>query len=744
MTLDELRTALQDRVEFVVGEASRDATGATIDGGGVTFRARSGALVEARVVAGAASARVGWVFVGDGEADVRFPDVHAARRFANRQVLLLGGARARFAPVAAGGAFRTAVDAALFFGAFVFDDRPAVGEAPRAEEVLRQRIAQIDLAGLWVASDALLGEDTGRAWIDVRTADRYGVVRDARVPGDAPEDRWLTAIHDPTGAFPDEGRCGALGVYGRDRLQGVHAHVYGWTRCDAPPVEVVRTDVRLSAAPKPDGYELVVAGEARLTVRAARATRTLALDVRFLEDDVATVGAVRADGERVDVLRIREPDEPIHTVLLALPAVLAPGEEVTLAVPFADEWRHGTPGSRGRATSPQFPWPRVRGAPDGRSGAIRLRVEVPAGLEIAMSGDERRGEGAGGAWAEVELPDGSPWVGVAVGSWESLREDALPTSSPEQVQPAVDVRLFVEERASAPSLLGFSRTVIRWMNQLLPPFPPSELEVFQAPDQWGGFAWVAPPGLLAMQQARVRYGGTDEVDHLAEGVLAHELAHQVWGNHVAGVSDEDDWISETLAETYSDWFVRAAFGDAAFEERRALHRKACEEDLDRFAGVALAAPERRGVALYECGPYLFGHALTQRIGMEALAGALDDFAFAGGRVRTEELLATLQSRTEVPLADFFGAWVYGGFVPALKGTWTEGDGGITGVVEADVPFGTYDVPVRVIRGGKAETVWVKVVDGRGEWSLPAGPKAKSVDLDPHGLLLARWREMRRR
>lgn len=772
MDIDTLRMALEQPAVVEVAGAARDAAGWTFDEGPLGLEVKRGVLVPLQVRVGELHAPAGWVFVGEAEGRARWPDLGAARRFAVRQVLTLGAARDRMASVASNGPLVTAVDRALLLqpgqgGAEGLPFAPSADVA-EATAALRDRVQQLDGVidvGRWLPHQALLVAngmstvESSTAWLDLRTADRFGVVRSPESPGAAPEDRWLAMARDDSGAWLDEGRCRRLYAAGRDTLGGRHARSLGDFDCtEGPPVTLVRTEVTLTARPAKDDYNLHVSADMRLVVRANRPVRTFALDVSFLNDAIdgtGVLGPIRtADGARVDLPFRRDPADrgPPDTVLVVLPEPLAAGASTTLSVHADDTWAFGVPGRIGRSTWPESPYPRVPGAPRGITGEGVMRVGVPTGvdLDVAMPGPARTWEADGLAWSEWAQPGGQSQLAVSIGRWASIREAAIPSADPAQKQPAVAVYMSADEDRALAGVLGFSRPVIAWLNTVLPPFPPDALTVFQAPDGFLGYTWIAPEGMVSLQQARkpdwAGAGDFQKLEHSAEGTYAHELAHQYWGNEVVPARyEQDQWIAETLAEVYADLFAGAMWGSRAYEARRDLHRRICEQDLARHTGVALSAPEARNVALYDCGPYLFEHVLRERIGVDALLGALDTFArtHAGRQVRGDELLAAIQADTQVDLRDFWDAWIHVGYIPALAGTWTsEPDGSLSGTIAADVPFVTYDVPVRVSRGGRAETVWCKVTDGAGSWTLPPGPKVDRVDLDPHGMLLARERKMR--
>lgn len=85
--------------------------------------------------------------------------------------------------------------------------------------------------------------------------------------------------------------------------------------------------------------------------------------------------------------------------------------------------------------------------------------------------------------------------------------------------------------------------------------------------------------------------------------------------------------------------------------------------------------------------------------------------------------------------------MYGGYRPKIDGTWTVRDGHIVGTLRSDVPFGRFDVPIRVATDAGVREVWVGVVDGVGAFELPIAEARLTLDPDPRAL--ARARSLRR-
>ncbi|MBI3789785.1 MAG: hypothetical protein HY275_02770 [Gemmatimonadetes bacterium] len=215
----------------------------------------------------------------------------------------------------------------------------------------------------------------------------------------------------------------------------------------------------------------------------------------------------------------------------------------------------------------------------------------------------------------------------------------------------VEFHVFPADSAKAAATLAVVPAILRYFDQQIGPYP--------FPDEKYAIAEFGRPSF--------REGQT--ITHLgpplitggagAEQVVAHEIAHQWFGNALTVASWSDIWLNESLSE-YMAWrWIRSARGDAAF---RAL------VDSARVAPVAApivpASPadfnSLFGNATFQRGPAVLVK-LEALIGSAAFESALRRYVHAHrhGVVRTADFQRACEEASGRPLDGFFADWVRG-------------------------------------------------------------------------------------
>ena len=148
-------------------------------------------------------------------------------------------------------------------------------------------------------------------------------------------------------------------------------------------------------------------------------------------------------------------------------------------------------------------------------------------------------------------------------------------------------------------------------------------------------------------------------------LLVHELAHQWYGIGIATRDWSDFWLSEGMASFLADIYLGEKFGpDRYMQEIEAAHKnyqKMKADGKDRSLSFHdWNEPREAGGRLpYDKGAWVL-HLLRQEMGEEAFWRGLRVYTKNnwGKQVTSRDFEKAMESVTDTPLTQFFGAWVY--------------------------------------------------------------------------------------
>ena len=300
-----------------------------------------------------------------------------------------------------------------------------------------------------------------------------------------------------------------------------------------------------------------------------------------------------------------------------------------------------------------------------------------------------------------------------------------------------------EQRGMLPGPFAEAGEIVRYFASLVGPFPYEKLAHLQSSTRFGGMENAT--AIFYADEAFKR--GT-----MNEGLIAHETAHQWFGDAVTEREWPHVWLSEGFATYFAALFAGHAHGDSAFHESMRRIRTAVLGDresvptrpvLDTAQHNLLALLDRNS---YEKGGFVL-HMLRRQVGDSAFFGALRAY-YTGHRdstALTNDLRAAMERASGQQLDWFFDQWLRRpGFIEADV-TWSYDPS--SHQVSLDVVqagrFGTFRFPltvaVREASGAvRRETVTVPS-EHRTRLVLPdhfASPP-QALDADPDVDLLAR-------
>ena len=647
---------------------------------------------------------------------------------------------------------------------------PTPSDVRAAQEIfddMAPRTYNVDLRNL-TADSWSLEPTSGSVVVELR-ARRYGWLTYARSPAD-PEDI----------SFFDRAHRHIISVYASPQAMAEHGRFYSDEDTTPYDVDSYRLDLTF------DPSRLWISGRGSMHVK-VKAAALSTLSVKLAQSLAVSSVSSPTLGELLALKVIGQ-----NTLLVNLPTALERGDEITLNVMYSGRLEPQSLDREAMAVQGQIvgvqdpltmlvtPEPRfmysnrVHWYPHGPVpgyATAHLRLTVPAEYQIVASGSLIRAVDGPGTEAKrdnepslrtVEYVADRPVrylsclisrfvpIGRTPVEVPAIAASALePPTAPPVSTPAVNVEVVATPRTTSRGrqLSPTVATILRFYARTVGDAPYPDFTLAAVDDNLPGGHSPAYFAMVHQPLASTPYSwASDPVafDNLYPPFfLAHEIAHQWWGQAVGWKNYHEQWLSEGLAQYFAVIYAAADRGPDMQTSIMAAMRTSMQSLLGQgpislgYRLGHLANDGRIFRALVYNKSVIVLHMLRRLIGDDAFFDGVRRFyaTWRFKRAGTDDFRVALEASSGMSLTRFFDRWVGGFAMPKVRLSWTVVDDGRSAVVRVTQVGDVYDFPLTVavqFRDGRSEELTLKVLDRTAEQRVPlnGGAIRRVIARDP--------------
>jgi len=294
--------------------------------------------------------------------------------------------------------------------------------------------------------------------------------------------------------------------------------------------------------------------------------------------------------------------------------------------------------------------------------------------------------------------------------------------------------LFHQDRD--PGILTFEepeRQAMAFFSEHIGPYPYEKLADVEAAGMGGG-----------MEHASEIFFGERSVNGQPNlSLVAHETAHQWFGDSVTERDWDDVWLSEGFATYFQQLATEHYEGRDAFVAGLVRNRRNVFSSEKRMPGVAVVQDQPwKGIPnqiVYQKGGWVL-HILRGQIGTDKFWAGIREYyrRYRDGNASTAEFRRVMEEVSGVGLEWFFRQWLYRAGSPVVEGAWRYEPTAKRIIVElTQTQAGdAYRLPLEIgVKGSRMRIEKIEMTGKQQKFEIAADQEPSSVELDPNTWML---------
>ncbi|WP_179318804.1 M1 family aminopeptidase [Winogradskyella helgolandensis] len=281
-------------------------------------------------------------------------------------------------------------------------------------------------------------------------------------------------------------------------------------------------------------------------------------------------------------------------------------------------------------------------------------------------------------------------IAIAVTNYDVYSHEVPNNGSPFDIVNYV----YPEDVVTAQASTGITVDIMNLFTDLFEEYPFADEKYGHAQFGWGG----------GMEHTTVSFMGS-----FSRALIAHELAHQWFGNKITCGSWKDIWLNEGFATYLAGLVIEDLDGEGSFKTWRQQTTANITSQPD--GAVYLTDQDTTSVnrifssrLSYSKGAMVL-HMLRRKLGdtdfYQGLKDYLDTPALAFDYAKTQDFIDVMELSTGQNLDEFFNDWLYNQGYPSYNVNWNQDGNQLQLMVsqtqsDASVSFFEANVPIRIL------------------------------------------------
>ncbi len=281
---------------------------------------------------------------------------------------------------------------------------------------------------------------------------------------------------------------------------------------------------------------------------------------------------------------------------------------------------------------------------------------------------------------------------------------------------------------------GLALPIMDWFINHVGPYPYAKLANVQSKTQFGG-----------MENASNIFYTENSVtgNRTSEGLIAHEIAHQWFGNSASEADWHHAWLSEGFATYFTNLYMEQKYG----KERLISLLEGQRNQVVAFSKkerVPIVNPQVEDyMKLLNANSYQKGgwvlHMLRKEVGDDLFWKAVRTYydQYKLSNAFTEDLKNVFEAVSGKDLDQFFNQWVMQAGQPEIEASWTFKDGTLNiEINQQQQEEFNFNLEVEIIyANGKTEMRTIQMNRKSQTWTPELNSKPAKIILDPNSWLL---------